>query len=210
MDQFRKFLAWICAILLVISGMATLLFFNIERTAFTSVTYKQAFENQRLYERMPEILASAVFTSTAENVNADAYLKTLTFEDWKATITSLLPPEELKALADNSLDAVFDYINGKTDSAVISLAPFKSRLSGASGVEAVRKILQAQPACTPEQILQIGLGFIKSGDVALCNPPAEFMGLMSPLIESQLQVMTIAIPDQITLIPNTLSGTERD
>ena len=210
MDLFRKFLAWICALLFTLTGITTLLFFNIERTAFSSATYKQAFENQKLYERMPEILASALFTSTAENVNADPYLKALTFEDWEATITSLLPPEELKALADSTLDAVFDYINGKTDSAVISLLPFKSHLTGNSGVEAIRKILQAQPACTPEQLLQIGLGFIKTGDVALCNPPEELMGLMTPVIESQLQVMTIAVPDQVTLIPATRSGTSAD
>jgi len=210
MDQFRKFIAWICAMLFVISGITTLLFFNIERTAFTSLTYKQAFENQKLYERMPEILATALFTSTAENINADPYLKALSVEDWKATVTSLLPPEESKALADSALDAVFDYINGRTDSAVISLSLFKSHLTGNSGVEAIRKILQAQPACTAEQLLQIGLGFVKSGDVALCNPPEELMGLMTPLFESQLQVMTIAIPDQVTLIPATRSGTPAD
>jgi len=210
MDQFRKFLARTCALLFTLSGITALLLFNIERTAFTSAGYKQAFEDQKLYERMPEILASALFTSTVGNANADPYLEALSIEDWNATITSLLPPEELKSLADNTLDAVFDYVNGKTDSAVISLLPFKSHLTGNSGVEAVRKILQAQPPCTAEQLLQIGLGFIQSGDVSLCNPPEELMGFMTPLIESQLQVMTIAVPDQVTLIPDTRSGTPAD
>lgn len=196
--------------LFVIAGVTTLLFFNIDRTAFNSATYKQAFENQKLYERMPDILANAMFTSTAENTNADPYLKALSVEDWKATITSLLPPEESKALADSALDAVFDYVNGRTDSAVISLSLFKSHLTGNAGIEAIQKLLQAQPACTAEQLLQIGLGFVKTGDVALCNPPQELMGLMTPLFESQLQVMTIAIPDQVTLIPATRSGTPAD
>jgi len=196
--------------LFVISGITTLLFFNIERTAFNSATYKQAFENQKLYERMPDILANALLTSTSENINADPYLKALSVEDWKATVTSLLPPEESKALADSALDAVFDYVNGRTDSAVISLALFKSHLTGNSGVAAIQKILQAQPTCTAEQLLQIGLGFVKTGDVALCNPPQELMGLMTPLFESQLQVMTIAIPNQVTLIPATRSGTPAD
>jgi len=210
MDQIRKFVAWICALLFIVSGMAALLLFNVERNALTSATYKQAFEDQKLYERMPKILANALHTSTAENLNADPYLKALSVEDWEATIASLLPPEELKSLADTTLDALFDYMNGKTDSAVVSLLPFKGHLVGNSGVEAIRKILQAQPACTAEQLLQIGLGFIKSGDVALCNPPEGLMGLMTPLIESQLQVLTIAVPDQITLISGAQSGTPAD
>ena len=210
MNRFRRLLAWICAILFTISGITALLLFNIESNAFTSTTYKQAFENQKLYQRMPRILANALFTSTIEAANADPYLKALSVDDWEATLASLLPPRELKNLADSILDAVFDYINGKTDSAVVSLLPFKSHLVGNSGVEAIQKILRAQPACTAEQLLQIGLGFIKSGDVALCNPPEGLIGLMTPLIESQLQIMTIAVPDEITLISGVRSGTPAD
>jgi len=70
MDIFRKIIAGICAVLFVISGVIALFAFNIESKAFNSATYKQAFENQNLYERMPEILANALHTSIAENVNA--------------------------------------------------------------------------------------------------------------------------------------------
>ncbi|MEP7137842.1 MAG: hypothetical protein ABI904_23185 [Chloroflexota bacterium] len=209
MDTFRKIVAGICALLFVISGIIALLAFNIESKAFTSETYKQAFENQRLYEHMPEILANAVHTSIAENGNAAPYLKPLTVADWQATITFLLPPEELKAITDGALESVFDYLNGKADSAVISLVPFKTHLAGPSGVEVIKQILRVQPACTAEQLLQLGLGLL-GGDIKLCNPPEELMGLATPLIESQLQVLTVAFPDKLTLISGAGNGTPND
>ena len=209
MDIFRKIVAGICAVLFVISGVIALLAFNIESKAFTSETYKQAFEDQKLYEHMPEILANALHTSIAENGNAALYLKPLTVADWQATITSLLPPEELKTITDGALESVFHYLNGKADSAVISLLPFKTHLAGPSGMEVIKQILRVQPACTAEQLLQLGLGLL-GGDIKLCNPPEELIGLMTPLIESQLQVLTTAIPDEITLISGTSSGTPND
>ena len=126
MDILRKIIAGICAVLFVISGVSALLAFNIESKAFTSATYKQAFEKQKLYERMPEILASALHTSILQNVNADPYLKALTVENWNATIISLLPPAEIKALTDSTLDSVFNYLNGNTNSVVISLAYYQN------------------------------------------------------------------------------------
>lgn len=209
MAVFNKFIAWICAILFVISGVVALLFFNVERKAFNSATYKQAFEQQNLYERTPGILANALYAVNTGNANANPYLKTLTVDNWQTTITALLPPEELKALTDNTLDSVFDYLNGKTNSAAISLLPFKTHLVGPSGIAVLTQILGTQPNCTTEQLLQLGLGLL-GGEVGLCNPPEELMGLMTPLIESQLQVMTTTFPDEITLISGTRSGASND
>ena len=209
MDVFRKIIAGICAVLFVISGVTALLAFNIESKAFNSETYKRAFESQKLYQRMPGILANVLYTSSAANGNADPYLKTLTVENWETTIATLLPPEELQTLTNNTLDSIFNYLNGNTDSVVVSLLPFKSHLASEAGVEAIKQILQAQPACTAEQLLQIGLGLL-GGDITLCNPPEELMGLMTPVIESQLQVLTTAFPDEITLISNARSGTLDD
>src|SRR5258706_12269244 len=209
MDTFRKIVAGICAVLFVVSGMVALFAFNIELKAFTSATYKQAFENQNLYERIPEILANALYKNIAENQNADPYLKALTIEDWRATIASLLPPEELKTLTNDTLDSIFDYLNGKTNSAVISLLPFKNHLASPSGIQAIKQILSAQPDCTAEQLLQLGLGLLK-GNIGLCNPTQELMGLMTPLLESQLQVLTLAIPNEVTLISGNRSNTPDD
>ncbi len=210
MPTLGKILAGICAGLFVLTGVMTLILFNMERKAFASDTYKQAFENQRLYERMPSVLATALTTSIAENPNAASYLTAISQEEWERAIASLLPPEELKSLTDDALDSVMEYLNGKSDSASISLLPFKRHMVGDSGVNAIKLMLAAQPACSTEQLIQMGLGMLNSGDLILCNPPEEMMGLVTPMIESQLQFMTIGFPDEVTLVKGTQSDTPND
>ncbi len=202
-------LAAFCALLFVISTITVLLLFNIEQKAFLSATYKQAFEDQRLYERMPAVLATALTTTLGETIQAVPFLRELTPEEWQATIAVLLPPEELRAMANQALDTTFDYLNGRTSSAALSLIPLKAQLAGPSGMDVVLQLLSVQPACTPEQLTQMALGLL-GGQVALCNPPPEAMGLMAPFIQSQLQTMTTIIPDEVTFIPGNLSGTPAD
>ncbi len=206
MQTLGKVLAGICAILLIITGVAALLAFNIERKAFVSRTYKQAFENQHLYERMPEVLGIALSNSIAQRQGNNGLLKLITPEQWSTTLTTILPPEELKALTNKVLDSTFDYLNGKTDAVVISLQPFKQYMTGPAGVEAVKQILATQPDCTSDQLTQMAFAALTGGDLILCNPPPQALQLMTPLIETQLQIVTSAFPDEATLF----SSMDRD
>ena len=209
MRTLGQFLAAICAIIFIISAVLVLLLINVEAKAFSSATYKQAFEDQRLYERMPAILSTALTSSMGQNISAVPFLRILAPEDWQNTIAMLLPPEELRATADTALDATFDYLNGRTSSAAISLLPLKTQLAGPSGMNVVLQILSLQPACTTEQLAQMALGLL-GGEIALCNPPPEAINLMTPFLQSQLQTMTTIIPNEVTFIPGTLSGTPQD
>ena len=205
----QKTIAAICAALFVILGVPVLLLFNIERRAFSSATYKQAFENQRLYERMPALIAATLSGILSQNGALPPFLKELTAEEWQATISTLLPPEELRAMTDQTLDSAFDYLNFRSNSVVISLLPVKARLAGEGGMNVVRDFLRTQPDCTLEQLTQMGLGLL-SGNIALCNPPEEAIGFFAPFIQSQLQTITATFPDQIALVPGTESGTPND
>jgi hypothetical protein len=158
---------------------------------------------------MPAILATALTSTMGQNINAVPFLRELTPEDWQNTIAVLLPPEELKAMANNALDGTFDYLNGRSSSAAISLVPLKTQLAGPAGMDLVLQILSLQPACTTEQLTQMALGLL-GGEIALCNPPPEAIGLMTPFLQSQLQTMTTIIPNDVTFIPGTLSGTPQD
>lgn len=209
MQTLEKTFAAICAILFILSGVAALFLFNIERRVFESSTYKQAFEEQRLYERMPSLLATALQGMIAQNPASYPFLKELSFEDWQGTIASLLPPEELRAVADGALDSTFDYVNSRTDFAVLTLVPIKARLTGPAGAGIVAQFLSTQPACTLEQIQQMALGFL-GGSIALCNPPPEAMGLLAPFIQSQMQNVAAAFPDQVTIISGGDSNTPND
>jgi hypothetical protein len=201
--------AALCAILFVVSTVLVLLLFNIERQAFLSATYKQAFEDQRLYERMPAILATTLTTYLTESGINMPFLQFLTVEDWQNNIATLLPPEELQAMSNNALDATFEYLNGRSDSAVISLVPVKTQLAGEPGLQLVMQILRRQPACTAEQLTQMALGFF-GGQIALCNPPEQAIGLMMPFIQGQLQTITTLFPNELTLISSAAPGTPDD
>lgn len=200
MKTLQTISAWFCAIVLVVTGVTALLLFNIERQAFSAEAFQQAFERQNLYARMPAILAGALQTSIAQNGDAEPFLRALSPATLEAGIADLLPPEDLKALSDDTLDSIFSYLNNQTDSVSVSLLPIKSRLAGPAGTELVTRIINAQPDCTLEQLLQMGMGFF-SGDIALCKPPAEMMGLITPMLSSQMQFMTTAIPDRVVLVP---------
>jgi hypothetical protein len=204
-----QLIAAICAVLFVVSTVLVLLLLNIERKAFSSATYKQAFEDQHLYERMPAILANTLTTYMAESGISMPFLQFLTVEDWQNNIATLLPPEELKAMSNNALDATFDYLNGRSNSAVISLVPIKTQLAGEPGVQLVLQILRRQPACTAEQMTQMALGLF-GGQIALCNPPEQAIGLMMPFIQSQLQTITALFPNEVTLISSAAPGTPQD
>lgn len=209
MRELGKTLGALCAVLFVFVGVSVLLLFNFERKAFSSATYKQAFAEQGLYDRMPALLASALQTSLGQNPNAFPFLKELSQEDWQSTIASLLPPEELRALADGTLDSTFDYINNNSDTVVVSLLPIKARLTGPEGVNVIKGFLQTQPACTVEQLTQMGLGLL-GGNIALCNPPPEAIGLVEPLIQSQMQTLVTVFPDQVTLISGSVGTNGSD
>ena len=209
MRELEKTLAALSAVLFVIAAVITLLAFNFERKAFTSTTYKQAFEQQGLYEQMPALLASTLQTFIAQNPAAYPFLRELSAEDWQGTIANLMPPEELRGVADGALDSTFDYINRRSETIVISLLPIKAHLAGESGVNVIKQFLQTQPACTIEQLTQMGLGLL-GGDIALCNPPQEAMGLVEPLLRSQMQTITSIFPNELVLTPGamTASGTD--
>jgi hypothetical protein len=145
----------------------------------------------------------------AQNPNAYSFLKELTLEDWQSTIASILPAEELRAMTDSALDSTFEYVNQRSDTVVITLLPIKARLAGPSGIDIVNQFLSTQPACTFEQLQTMALGFL-GGNIALCNPPPEAMGLIAPFVQGQLQTVTANFPDQITLISGIPSGATTD
>ena len=204
-----KTLAAICAVLFIMAGVPVLILFNIERKAFSSATYKQAFETQQLYQRMPALLAATLSTTLSQNANMPPFLKELNTDEWQMTISTLLPPEELRAMTDQTLDSTFDYLNFKSDSVVISLLPVKARLAGEGGVNVVREFLKTQPDCTLDQLAQMGLGLL-GGNIALCNPPEQAIGLLAPFIQSQLETITTTFPNEIALVPGTESRTPND
>lgn len=198
MEGVRKGLAFIFAILFVISALLALFLFNLERKAFNAETYQKAFANDNFYERLPAILADSL-TSPLQTQSLPLAMRGLTAQNWETFIRALLPPETLETMSDEALSSLFAYLNDKADSAQVSLTPLKQHMASDEGTQAVIDLMRTQPDCTLQQITQMTLAVLSQGQISLCNPPEAADGIIRPIIHAQLQLATAAIPDSITL-----------
>ncbi len=198
-------LAVVCALLAVLTAVAALLLFNVERRAFEPATYKQALVEQNFYQQFPAVLGDLLERNVSSN-NA-GFVKQLTANNWATLIQTLLPPRQLQAMTEDALTQIFGYLNGELPNPTLSLLPLKQGLASQEGLDAVILIIHSQPPCTLEQLAKIVTSF---GEV-LCNPPDDVLNLAKPVIKTQLLAVAAALPDAVPLAgPDASATTLRD
>ncbi|MDP1779963.1 MAG: hypothetical protein Q8K73_06800, partial [Anaerolineales bacterium] len=200
METIKKILATICAILFVITAVIALFLFNFDRKAFTAETYQKAFAREDFYNKLPSVMADAMTSLIADQSQFPVVLSGMSKEAWEAFFHTLLPPETLKVMGDDVLNSTFAYLNMQTDSAQLNLAPLKASMASDTGAQAVFAFLSTQPDCTFIQIAQITVNLLSGGQIELCNPPAELIPALTPILQGQLQIAATVIPDQVTII----------
>jgi len=209
METLKKSIAIFCAIFFVITAVIALFFFNFDRRAFTAETYQKAFAREDFYNKLPGIMADVMLSSSTDQSQFPVVMRGMSREAWEAFFRTLLPPEALKAMGDDTLNSTFAYITMQTDSAQIDLAPLKTSMVGEKSVQAILSLLDTQPQCTFEQIAQMTVGLFSGGQIEFCNPPAELYPALTPIIQSQMQFTAAAIPDQVTIITAPLENDPR-
>jgi hypothetical protein len=191
-------LAGLLVILFILTALAALMMFNVERRAFDSETYKQELVNQKFYLQFPYLLSDLLVANI--DGQGPAFLGHLSADQWRELVQAVLPEDQLQAMTEDTLDQFFAFLNGETDSPHISLTPLKSSLAGPAGLKAALTIIRAQPDCTVQQILKV----LGSFGQELCNPPQEILDLLHPVIQGQMQIAASVIPDEISFIPDAL------
>ena len=88
----------------------------------------------------------------------------------------------------------------QTNSAELSLTPLKTSMVSDAGVQAVFTLLKTQPECTLRQISQMTVDLLSNSEIQFCNPPEEMTPFLTPVLQGQMQMAALAIPDQFTLI----------
>lgn len=204
MEDFSKTLTRVLAItfavLFVVSTALAFMLYNMESSMFDAALYIQAFEDEGVYQRLPGLMSQALVSAAqeAEVDNPLVMLNALSQEEWDFYIAQLLPPAELKILADDLINAMMSYVTGESDTVVLSLGNLKTHLSSQQGIDALYEILQAQPDCTAEQLTAMVMG---QQNVSLCNPPDTFLFIdLTPLIKAQIKGVVVLMPEQVTLI----------
>lgn len=204
-----KAVAALCAILFVLTLGIALVLFNAEKRLFNAQLYFHALESQNFYERLPALAAESLAASptSADPNSPRAHLTQLPTNNWETIFRALLPADVSRPMMEQAITSVFDYLNGKNDTASLSLVGFKTHLTGPAGTEALLAILRAQPACSLEQIAQLTIGslFGQSTEFILCNPSDELLNLFQPILQTQLQTIASTIPDSVDLTPNETS-----
>jgi hypothetical protein len=189
----------LCAILFTLALSLTVLLVNSESKLFNAATYKTALERQNLYSRMPDLLAKQIINDLTSPSGSAPYLKYISLDDWELLINTLVPPQQIKIITEQTLDSLFNFLNGKNQNPVIPITTIKKSLVANSN-EAVNRILGAQPACTPEQLTDI-LGSVLGGqpvkESMLCNLPANVIKPAMPLISAVFEAQIAALPDAI-------------
>jgi len=200
----RRFIGALCALLFIVSLPAALILVNSENLLFKSATYEQALQTTGLYARLPALLSrqiSSGLVNASGQPGGPDYLKLLSAKDLEDLINVAIPPEQMQALAGQILDQGFDYLDGKTDSVSISLVAFKADF-GANSAQAIRRILAGQPDCSPQALIGIAIQ-IASGQqslgAALCNPPAQVLSALMPMLSQGLQTEIATLPDSLPL-----------
>src|SRR5258706_4808940 len=117
MNAIRKILAICCAILFVITALFALIFFNFDRKAFTSETYKRVFANEGFYNRIPAVLAETINGTSVDQSKLPIVMHGMNTQAWETFFRALLPQATLKTMGDEALDSVLAYVNMVTNSA---------------------------------------------------------------------------------------------
>jgi hypothetical protein len=219
-----RFLAFVCAGWFILSILVILPLFSIESRLFNPGAYKQALEDQNVYERLPGLAAEQIIDRTNYNPCANdptqcegegstgsgsgqggmpAELRRLTKQDWEILIDNLLPEAWLKEQAESAIDQLFDFINtpGTDLSITFSLKDFKDRLRSDAGVDAFNQLIRAQPPCTEQEWAMI-MGYTDQADldnIPFCRPAEDVLKEGEPYIRQALDEVADGIPDQSSL-----------
>ncbi|MBI5952405.1 MAG: hypothetical protein HY865_12175 [Chloroflexi bacterium] len=210
MNSIKKPLGIFFAVLFVLTAVPTLVFFNFDRRAFTPQTYQKAFASSDFYKKLPAAMAESILAGTTDTSQMPVVMRGMSQQAWEGYFRAMLPQETLKTMGDETLNSVFAYLNHQTDTVQVSLAPLKTSMVSDAGVQAVFDLLGTQPACTMEQIAQATLNLLNSNEIQFCNPPAELVPMLTPVIQGQMQATAMVIPDQLTLLNAPPQSDPRD
>ncbi len=209
--NFNRLLAWIFAGLFVISSIGVIFTFFPSRKLLSPDFYKQALEDVRIYQRLPESIAQLLATNFTQNSeessvieNPPVYLLILDQEEWESILIDLVNPTWLQTQTEDILDQFFNILLISPDPVntpiEVSLLEVKNRLGGPEGIQAFNQILNAQDPCSVNQLmglLQLGLGMETSIDSLLCRPPDYIVTELNPVVESFLSAAVAQVPDQL-------------
>ena len=203
-----RFLAYLFAILFVITSVMALSLTIINQQMFNTNLYKTALVEQNIYTRLPEIVGVALTNGSPPKPGISGngngmppFFQNITAANWQALLTLLLPAADLQSMSESMLDQTVAYLNGETDTVTIPLDKLKERLTGPAGPDLIMQFISSQPPCTDQDLVQLLKGTI-NGEMVLvfCKPPEFILSMEVFLLPELLKTIVPQIPDSAIII----------
>ncbi|MBF8284450.1 MAG: hypothetical protein HW378_3365 [Anaerolineales bacterium] len=216
-NLIAKFIAVILAVLFVITAVAALPLFNVGLHLFSPGVYRRALDQQGIYDRLPAIAAEQLYTQAhyagpplEEGGEAEASppepgsgppstFENLTQAGWEQFLSTLLPPEWLKAQTESALDQTFAILDSTEPApeVTISLVEWKAHITGEAGVNAFVQLVRVQPPCSQDELRK----WVTEGvsELPTCKPPDDVLAAATPQIRATLNKVVADLPDEAGL-----------
>ncbi|MFA5872697.1 MAG: hypothetical protein WC832_01910 [Anaerolineales bacterium] len=181
------------------------------KQAIGEQAYNELFNNQRPStetenQRMSPCFAQSGTGSPGGGSGMPPFMQTLTAADWQAILTILLPPDDLQTMTESTLDQMFAYLNGETDTVTVPLDKLIERLTGPAGIDLIMQLINSQPPCTGQELAQMASG-PSNGGLVLCKPPEFVLPIVVSLVQELLNAAATQLPDKATIIKPPSPGT---
>jgi hypothetical protein len=203
-----RFLAYLFAILFVVTSVMALPLTIINQQMFNANLYKTALVEQNIYTRLPEIMGVALTngSSSGSGISGNGngmppFFQNITAANWQSLLTLLLPAADLQSMSESTLDQMVAYLNGETDTVTIPLDKLKERLTGPAGPDLIMQFINSQPPCSDQDLAQLLKGTI-NGEMVLvfCKPPDFILSMEVFLLPELLKTIVPQIPDTVVII----------
>lgn len=187
MQQFRKILSLILALIAIPLFVMAACNLAIEAAVFNRATYNAVLEDEILFDGILTVALPVVLTAPSTGIEFRMTTQNpvriqdivVALEDkpeiWEEVTTLLIPSEWLQLSITQLVDVIFGIVEGDLDviEREVDLTEIRTRFRGQEAEQAARLIINEAPSCNAEQADL--LSSIIEGDtearVPICNPP---------------------------------------
>ena len=234
MKGCARVLATISLFLFILTATIALILINVRLHLLSPQTYTQALDLEGVYDELPALAADQLRYSMSfnpcledselcsgedppnnseeEGSGLPGYFTNLPEQVWEGVISGFIDASWVEDQIETVLDQAFSILTEETpnDVIAISLEGIKDRIQGETGFQAIEDVIQAQPACTLDQLNALTQALTSNGlndAIVQCNPPQELMNLVEPYIRSALGEVVGMLPSSVELeIPSELTS----
>ncbi len=185
--------------------------FNANRVALDANNYKNALQNSFAYTNLMTAVIQNFSSEETTPRQAGELFKKLPPDAWATLSSKLMRAAEIDQRINEDIDALFNWINGKTVTPEILLdfTALKQRLTEAGMSDAMTSLVTRLPRCQTDQITAI-TDFKETDSFARltpCNPPGDTeKNTMKAAFTSALLIVSKQLPDQWNLLDDIING----